>query len=211
MYNFFVQAGAKIRYTAPVLTDADFRKSVGKFSQTIFFSNSTSALTATSIGNFVVWETYKPKYLGKNLHNNSFIITEGTRGRGRSRKTWEQCVRDDMKLLGLHPEWAIFRNMWRDLILGQTSNPSLAWKNGRFQNKWWWWILYSQYCKCVTVLTSVAVFCWTCLFKLLPRWWWATDHWALQLLNIVENAIVCVFQQTLKNRGSLFHSGERWR
>ena len=29
---------------------------------------------------------------------------EGTRGRGRSRKTWEQCVRDDMKLLGLHPE-----------------------------------------------------------------------------------------------------------
>ena len=28
---------------------------------------------------------------------------EGARGRGRSRKTWEQCVRDDMKLLGLHP------------------------------------------------------------------------------------------------------------
>ena len=25
---------------------------------------------------------------------------EGARGRGRSRKTWEQCVRDDMKLLG---------------------------------------------------------------------------------------------------------------
>ena len=41
---------------------------------------------------------------------------EGTRGRGRSRKTWEQCVRDDMKLLGLHPEWAVFRDMWRDLI-----------------------------------------------------------------------------------------------
>ena len=27
-------------------------------------------------------------------------VSEGTRGRGRSRKTWEQCVRDDMKLLG---------------------------------------------------------------------------------------------------------------
>ena len=25
------------------------------------------------------------------------------------------------------------------LDLGQTSNPSLAWKNGRFKNKWWWW------------------------------------------------------------------------
>ena len=44
---------------------------------------------------------------------------EGVRGRGRSRKTWEQCVRDDMKLLGLHSEWAIFRDMWRDLIWGK--------------------------------------------------------------------------------------------
>ena len=44
---------------------------------------------------------------------------EGARGRGRSRKTWEQCVRDDMKLLGLHSEWAIFRDMWRDLIWGK--------------------------------------------------------------------------------------------
>ena len=33
----------------------------------------------------------------------------GARGRGRSRKTWEQCVRDDMRLLGLHSEWAILR------------------------------------------------------------------------------------------------------
>ena len=44
---------------------------------------------------------------------------EGTRGRGRSRKTWEQCVRDDIELLGLHPEWAVFRDMWRDLIWGK--------------------------------------------------------------------------------------------
>ena len=27
-------------------------------------------------------------------------MVEGARGRGRSRKTWEQCVRDDIKLLG---------------------------------------------------------------------------------------------------------------
>ena len=44
---------------------------------------------------------------------------KGARGRGRSRKTWEQCVRDDMKLLGLHSEWAIFKDMWRDLIWGK--------------------------------------------------------------------------------------------
>ena len=47
------------------------------------------------------------------------LVVEGARGRGRSRKTWEQCVRDDMKLLGLHPEWAIFKDMWRDLIWGK--------------------------------------------------------------------------------------------
>ena len=47
------------------------------------------------------------------------LVVEGTRGRGRSRKTWEQCVEDDMKMLGLHPEWAVFRDMWRDLIWGK--------------------------------------------------------------------------------------------
>ena len=48
-------------------------------------------------------------------HGNS----HGNMGTVRSRKTWEQCARDDMKLLGLHPEWAISRDMWRDLIWGK--------------------------------------------------------------------------------------------
>ena len=26
------------------------------------------------------------------------LVVEGARGRGRSRKTWEQCVKNDMKL-----------------------------------------------------------------------------------------------------------------
>ena len=32
------------------------------------------------------------------------------------------CVKDDMKLLGLQPEWAIFRDMWRDFIHGANVN-----------------------------------------------------------------------------------------
>ena len=44
---------------------------------------------------------------------------EGARGQGGSRKTWERCVKDDMKQLGLHSEWAIFRDVWRDLIWGK--------------------------------------------------------------------------------------------
>ena len=35
------------------------------------------------------------------------------------RKTWKQCVRDDMKLLGLHSEWAIFMDIQRNLIWGK--------------------------------------------------------------------------------------------
>ena len=28
-------------------------------------------------------------------------------------------VKNDMKLLGLHSEWAVFRDVWRDLIWGK--------------------------------------------------------------------------------------------
>ena len=34
----------------------------------------------------------------------------------RGRKTWGGCVNDDMKMHGLQPEWAIFRDMLRVLI-----------------------------------------------------------------------------------------------
>ena len=35
-----------------------------------------------------------------------------------------ECVKDDMKALGLHPEWAVFRDMWRGFISRGTSNPT---------------------------------------------------------------------------------------
>ena len=34
----------------------------------------------------------------------------------RKKKTWKECVDDDMKVLGLHPEWTVFRDVWRDFI-----------------------------------------------------------------------------------------------
>ena len=37
---------------------------------------------------------------------------------GRGRKTWGECVKDDMKLLGLQPERTIFMDVWRDFIYG---------------------------------------------------------------------------------------------
>ena len=35
---------------------------------------------------------------------------------GRNRKTWKECVDDDMKVLALHSEWVVFRDVWRDFI-----------------------------------------------------------------------------------------------
>ena len=49
------------------------------------------------------------------------LVVEGARGRGRSRKTWEQSVRDDMKLLGLLS--GLFSGICGGTYLGQTSNP----------------------------------------------------------------------------------------
>ena len=52
------------------------------------------------------------------------LVVAGVRCVGRGRKTWRKCVKDDTDMLGLHPEWAVFRDVWRGLISGQTSNPS---------------------------------------------------------------------------------------
>ena len=49
----------------------------------------------------------------------SVVVVVGVR-----RKTWRECVTDETDELGLHFEWAVFRDMWRGLISGKTSNPS---------------------------------------------------------------------------------------
>jgi len=48
------------------------------------------------------------------------VVLTGVRCAGRGRKTW----RDDMDELGLHPEWIVFMDMWRDLISEKTSDLS---------------------------------------------------------------------------------------
>ena len=51
------------------------------------------------------------------------VMVVGLRCVGRSRKTWGECVKDDMKLLELQPEWAIFRDIWRDFINRANAKP----------------------------------------------------------------------------------------
>ncbi|XP_064612327.1 cilia- and flagella-associated protein 251-like isoform X2 [Liolophura sinensis] len=64
---FYNWEPGRMEYYAPPLTDQDFNKPVGRYSQSIFQSNSSRALTATSIGNLVVWESNKPITKAHNL------------------------------------------------------------------------------------------------------------------------------------------------
>ena len=54
----------------------------------------------------------------------------GSRGRGRPKKTWEQCVENDMSEMRLNREMTEDRDLWRSAIHGNRP-PVLAWKNGR--------------------------------------------------------------------------------
>ena len=44
--------------------------------------------------------------------------------RGQRAGRLGDCVNDDMKLLGLQPEWAVFRDMWRGFISRQLSTSA---------------------------------------------------------------------------------------
>ena len=51
------------------------------------------------------------------------IKVAGSRGRGRGRKKWKECVDDDMRRLGLKRETAQDRAVWRSAIVGKQSDP----------------------------------------------------------------------------------------
>ena len=51
------------------------------------------------------------------------IEVEGSRGRGRGKKTWQECVVDDMRGLGVEREAAQDRVLWKSAIAGKPSDP----------------------------------------------------------------------------------------
>ena len=52
---------------------------------------------------------------------------------GRGRKIWRECVKDDMVELGLHHEWAVFRDIWRGFISEKRLTLAERGRNGRFK------------------------------------------------------------------------------
>ena len=73
------------------------------------------------------------------------VDVAGVKCRGRNKTIYRECMTDDMKLLGLQPEWVIFRDMWRDFKLGQHLTLAVRGRNRRFHNKWWLWWLRSEF------------------------------------------------------------------
>ena len=47
----------------------------------------------------------------------------GPKSKGRSRKTWDECVRHDLQSGGLDPRWTQNKTQWRSLITGNPSDP----------------------------------------------------------------------------------------
>jgi len=54
------------------------------------------------------------------------MVVSGERGRGRGRKTWRECVADDMRRMHLKTEDAQDRVIWRDGILGNRPTRASA-------------------------------------------------------------------------------------
>ena len=55
----------------------------------------------------------------------------GGRGRSRSKKTWRECVAEDMRVLGLEQRDVHDRLGWRKGIMGKPSDPCKHGNNRR--------------------------------------------------------------------------------
>ena len=47
------------------------------------------------------------------------LVIDGTKGKGRGRKTWVECVKDDLKELGLKKEYTMDRELWKNMTSGK--------------------------------------------------------------------------------------------
>eukprot|EP00795_Rhopilema_esculentum_P015460 gene15460-6711_t len=55
IFYYWTSDSEKLHFVAPPLSDKDFNKAVGTYSQSVFLAGTERALTATSCGNIVVW------------------------------------------------------------------------------------------------------------------------------------------------------------
>jgi len=54
------------------------------------------------------------------------LLVEGTRRKGKGRKTWQECVNEDMKRMGLRRCDAQDRTVWRNGVFGKRPTSASA-------------------------------------------------------------------------------------
>ncbi|XP_075024266.1 cilia- and flagella-associated protein 251 [Calonectris borealis] len=64
---FYLWGDGGLQYGAPLLSSQTFNSTVGHFSQSVFHFNNSQALTGTSAGKLVVWDTVGPRTPSKEL------------------------------------------------------------------------------------------------------------------------------------------------
>ena len=64
-------------------------------------------------------ENYIYFYFVLSTFGSHHLLVVGAKGKGRPKKTWNDCVIEDMKLAGLRREDAQDRVVWRSGILGK--------------------------------------------------------------------------------------------
>ena len=62
----------------------------------------------------LIWKILNMKFIC--VLDYIFQFWPGVECVDRDRKTWGECVKVDMELLGLQPEWTMFRDTWREFI-----------------------------------------------------------------------------------------------
>ena len=74
----------------------------------------------------MVWSCRAKKNVDDWLSACRKLEVTGERGRGRGRKTWKECVADDMRKLKLKQEDAQDRAFWESGILGNRPTRASA-------------------------------------------------------------------------------------
>ena len=95
-----------------------------KQSEVLYSLLGVQSVPEVVIWGVVDWDGLSMWNVGVSACRN--VVVAEVRCVSRGRKTWRECVKDDTDELGFHPEWAVFRDMWRGLISGKMSNPSWA-------------------------------------------------------------------------------------
>ncbi|XP_062509735.1 cilia- and flagella-associated protein 251-like [Corticium candelabrum] len=117
---FYSSESGSLQYCAPVLDDKTFNKVVGTFSQSVFVPSTTRAMTATSIGNVVVWDHARPE------------------GPGAPAVTGNPMMKRPLKMIHLQQSSITVMTLIDDNVVTGDSDGHVKFYDGKMRLKNWW-------------------------------------------------------------------------